>query len=94
MKDQLDRLESKMDKTIDSVAELSMATARVEVHIEQNTKDIAENKDDWKAHMYRTDLNETRIIRLEKIEQWLRGATWITMGLAGILLAVAKLLEK
>jgi hypothetical protein len=87
MKDQLDRLESKVDKTIDAVSEVGLAVARMEVHVDKNTADL-EN------HIRRTDLAEVRIERLEKVEQWLRGAMWITMGLGTLLLAVAKLLEK
>jgi len=86
MKDQLDRLESKMDKTIDAVTEISLTMAKMEVHVEKNTEDL-EN------HIKRTDLAEVRIERLEKVEQWLRGATWITIGLGTVLLAVAKLLK-
>jgi hypothetical protein len=59
----------------------------MEVHVDKNTADL-EN------HIRRTDLAEVRIERLEKVEQWLRGAMWITMGLGTLLLAVAKLLEK
>jgi hypothetical protein len=87
MKEQLDRLESKVDKTIDAVSEISLTMARMEVHVEKNT-------DDLENHIRRTDLAEDRIERLEKIEQWLRGAMWITMGLGSILLAALKLLEK
>lgn len=83
--DQLDRLESKMDKTIEAVTDIALDVAKIEVHVEKNTEDL-EN------HIRRTDLAEFRIERLEKIEQWLRGAMWITMGLGSLLIAVSKLL--
>ena len=86
MKDQLDRLESKMDKTIDTVTDISMNVARIEVHVEKNTYDLED-------HMRRTELAEVRLERLEKVEQWLRGAMWITMGLGGLLIAAAKILK-
>lgn len=86
MNTQLDRLESKMDKTIDAVSEIGINVAKMEVHVEKNTQDL-------ELHMERTDLNETRIERLEKIEQWLRGAVWITLGLSSLLIAVIKLLK-
>lgn len=86
MSTQLDRLESKMDKTIDAVSEIGINVARIEVHVDKNTKDL-------ELHMERTDLNETRIERLEKIEQWLRGAVWITLGLSSLLIATIKLLK-
>ena len=86
MNDQLNRLESKMDKTMDVVTAISLDVAQIEVYVEKNTKDL-EN------HIRRTDLAEVRIERLEKVEQWLRGAMWITMGLGALLLTAAKLLK-
>jgi len=79
-------LESKVDKIIEDVSDIKSSQARIEVHVGKNTKDLSE-------HMKRTDLNETRIYRLEKIEQWLRGATWITLGIGGLLIAAIKLLK-
>jgi len=86
MNTQLDRLESKVDKTIDAVAEIGLSVARMEVHVEKNTEDL-------EIHIRRTDLAEVRIERLEKVEQWLRGAAWITLGLGSLLIATIKLLK-
>lgn len=86
MNTQLDRLESKVDKTIDAVAEIGLSVARMEVHVEKNTEDL-------EIHIRRTNLAEIRIERLEKVEQWLRGAMWITLGLGSLLIAVIKLLK-
>lgn len=86
MSTQLDRLESKVDKTIDAVAEIGLSVARMEVHVEKNTEDL-------EIHIRRTNLAEIRIERLEKVEQWLRGAMWITLGLGSLLIAVIKLLK-
>lgn len=86
MKDQLDRLENKVDKTVEDISNINQSVARMEVH-------LSENKEDWKVHMKRTDYNEDRIIRLEKIEQWIRGATWITLALGGLVLAVIRLFK-
>lgn len=86
MNTQLDRLESKVDKTIDAVAEIGLSVARMEVHVEKNTEDL-------EIHIRRTNLAEIRIERLEKVEQWLRGAVWITLGLSSMLIAVIKLLK-
>ena len=86
MKDQLDRLESKMDKTIDAVSEIALNVAKIEVYVEKNT-------DDLEIHIRRTDLAEIRLERLEKVEQWLRGAMWITMGLGALLITAVKLLK-
>ena len=74
--DRLDKLDEKLDR-------VEASTVRTEVH-------ISEIKDDLKYHIKRTDHNEHRIYRLEKIEQWLRGATWITLGLGGFALAALK----
>lgn len=74
--DRLDKMDEKLDR-------VEASTVRTEVH-------ISEIKDDLKYHIKRTDHNEHRILRLEKIEQWLRGATWITLGLGGILIAAVK----
>jgi hypothetical protein len=86
MKDQLDRLESKMDKTIDAVSEIALNVAKIEVYVEKNTNDL-------EIHIRRTDLAEIRLERLEKVEQWLRGAMWITMGLGALLITAVKLLK-
>lgn len=83
MKDQLDRVESKVDKAVETIGEINSSIAKLEVH-------VSENKEDWKLHMTRTNHNEARILRLEKIEQWLRGATWITLGLGTLLLAALR----
>lgn len=75
--------QDKLDKIQDDVSELKSGQARLEVHVE-------EMKEDIRYHIRRTDLSEIRIERLEKIEQWLRGATWITLGLGSILLIALK----
>lgn len=87
MKEQLDRLESKMDKTIDVVTDMSLDLAKLEVHVERNAESL-------EVHMKRTDLSEHRIERLEKVEQWIRGAMWILMGLGGLLLGISKLIKQ
>lgn len=74
--DRLDKMDEKLDR-------VEAASVRTEVH-------ISEIKEDLKYHIKRTDHNEHRILRLEKIEQWLRGATWITLGLGGLLIAAIK----
>ena len=53
MNTQLDRLESKVDKTIDAVSEVAITMAKMEVHVEKNTQDL-------ELHMERTDLNVPR----------------------------------
>ena len=85
MTPQLDRLESKVDKTIDAVMDISLVVAKMEVHVERNT-------DNLEVHMRRTELSEIRLERIEKVEQWMRGAAWITIGLGSLLLALTKLL--
>lgn len=80
---QLDRLESKIDKTIETVADISLSVAKMEVHVEKNTQDL-------EVHMKRTELNEIRLERLERIDQWLRGAVWMLGGLAGLAFALFK----
>lgn len=86
MKDQLDRLESKVDKTIDAVTDISLVVAKMEVHVEKNTSDLAD-------HMKRTELSEARLERLEKIDQWVRGAAWMLAGLAGLAYAIVKVIK-
>lgn len=83
---QLDRLESKVDKTIETVADISLTVAKMEVHVEKNTQDL-------EVHMKRTELSEARLERLERIDQWIRGAVWMLGGLAGLAYALAKLLK-
>lgn len=83
---QLDRLESKVDKTIETVADISLSVAKMEVHVEKNTADL-------EVHMKRTELSEARLERLERIDQWIRGAAWMLGGLAGLAFALAKLLK-
>lgn len=83
---QLDRLESKIDKTIETVADISLSVAKMEVHVEKNTQDL-------EVHMKRTELNEIRLERLERIDQWLRGAVWMLGGLAGLAFALFKLFK-
>lgn len=86
MKDQLDRIESKMDKTIDTVTEMSLTMAKMEVHVDQNTRDLEE-------HIKRTDIAEDRIERLEKKEQWLMGAVWVIGLLGSLIIASIKLFQ-
>lgn len=83
---QLDRLESKIDKTIETVADISLTVAKMEVHVEKNTQDL-------EVHMKRTELNEIRLERLERIDQWIRGAVWMLGGLAGLAFALFKLFK-
>lgn len=83
---QLDRLESKVDKTIETVADISLTVAKMEVHVEKNTQDL-------KVHMKRTELSEARLERLERIDQWIRGAIWMLGGLAGLAFTMFKLLK-
>ena len=80
----LNRIDGKLDNLTDKVNTVDNKVDKLEVHVERNTQDLSE-------HMKRTELNEMRIFRLEKIEQWIRGATWITLGLGGLVLAVIKL---
>lgn len=84
MDSQLDRLEAKVDKTIEAVVDISLNVAKMEVHLERNTDSLSE-------HMRRTDASELRIERLEKIEHWMRGAVWIILGIGSISLAILKL---
>lgn len=86
MKDQLDRLESKIDKTIDVVTDISLNVAKMEVHVEKNTEDLEE-------HIKRTELNEARLERLEQIDQWIRGAAWAISGIAGLAFVLVKLFK-
>jgi ribosome-binding ATPase YchF (GTP1/OBG family) len=81
-----DKLDKTLEKIDDKVNKIDKHVVRLDAHVEKNTEDLAE-------HMRRTELNEDRIYRLEKIEQWLRGATWITLGLGSLLLALHKLLN-
>lgn len=85
-KDQLDRLESKVDKTIDAVTDISLIVAKMEVHVEKNTSDLED-------HMKRTELSEVRLERLEKVDQWIRGAAWMLSGVAALAYAIAKFLK-
>ena len=82
----LNKIDGKLDNLTEKVSVVDNKVDKLEVHVERNTQDLAE-------HMKRTELNEHRIFRLEKIEQWLRGATWITLGLGGLLLAAIKLMK-
>ena len=77
--DRLDKMDEKLDR-------VEASAVRTEVH-------ISEIKDDLKYHIKRTDHNEHRILRLEKIEQWLRGATWITLGLGALVISAIKYLN-
>lgn len=79
----LNRIDGKLDKLDEKVDVIDSKVTKLDVHVEKNTKDLDE-------HMKRTDLNEQRIVRLEKIEQWLRGATWITLGLGSLFVALLK----
>jgi len=83
---QIDRLESKIDKTIETVADMSLTMAKMEVHVEKNTSSL-------EIHMKRTELSEARLERLEKIDQWIRGAAWMLAGLSAVAFALAKFLK-
>lgn len=87
MSTQLDRLESKMDKTIEAVTDISLIVAKMEVHVDKNTQDL-------EIHIKRTELSELRLERLEKVEQWLRGAVWITIALGGLAITIFKLVKQ
>lgn len=78
--------QDRLDKIADDVSELKSGQARMEVH-------MGEIKEDIKYHIKRTDIAEDRLSRLEKAEQWVRGAAWITLGLGGLLLAAIKLFK-
>jgi hypothetical protein len=58
----------------------------MEVHVEKNTEDL-------EIHMKRTELSEARLERLERIDQWIRGAVWMLAGLTALVFAVARLLK-
>lgn len=76
-KELLEKIDGKIDKLDDKVDSIDLKVTKLDVHVEKNTGDLSE-------HMRRTELNENRIFRLEKIEQWLRGAIWITLGLGSL----------
>lgn len=82
----LEKIDSKVDKTSETVGDIKVTVAQIEVHVDQNTKDLEE-------HIEGVQQNRDRIYRLEKIEQWLRGAAWITIGLCTLAFAVVKLLK-
>lgn len=83
---QIDRLESKVDKTIEVVADISLSVAKMEVHVEKNTQDL-------EIHMKRTELSEARLERLERIDQWIRGAVWMLGGLTALAYSLFKLFK-
>lgn len=83
---QLDRLESKVDKTIDAITDISLIVAKMEVHIERNAESLEE-------HMRRTEVSELRLDRLEKVEQWIRGAMWVTLGIGSLVLAISRIIS-
>lgn len=82
----LESISSNVEKIREGVNEVNIKVSKVEVNVDQNTEDL-------KEHMRRTELNEDRIYRLEKIEQWLRGAAWITIGLLSAGAAIIKLFK-
>ena len=81
--DRFDKIDTGLEKLDDKLDGLSTQVAKLDFHVEKNTEDL-------EHHIKRTDLNEDRILRLEKIEQWLRGATWITLGISGTVLAAIR----
>lgn len=85
-KELLEKIDGKIDKIDDKVDNIDLKVTKLDVHVEKNTEDLSE-------HMRRTDLNEGRIFRLEKIEQFLRGATWVTLGLGSLALLAIKLFK-
>ena len=86
MKDQMDRLESKIDKTIEVVTDINLNVAKLEIYVEQNTQDLAE-------HIEGVQQTRVRLDRLERIDQWIRGAAWMLAGLVAGIYTVAKLLK-
>lgn len=74
---------NKLDKIAEDVSELKSGQARMEVH-------VSEIKDDLKYHIKRTDLNEARLHRIEKAEQWVKGALWVIMGAGGLVITYLK----
>lgn len=82
----LSRIEGKLDSASSKIDTVDNKVTKLEVYVEKNTKDLED-------HMMRTDLNEQRIYRLEKVEQWLRGATWITIGLGALVISVFRLIK-
>jgi FtsZ-binding cell division protein ZapB len=86
MSNQLDRLESKVDKTIDAMAEVGIQLARMEVNVERNTEDLEE-------HIEGVQQTRVRLERLEKIEQWLRGAFYVLLGVGSLYIAYLKIIS-
>lgn len=86
MKHILERVEKKVDKLDDKMDRLDSKVTKLDIYVEKNTEDL-------EHHIRRTDLNEDRILRIEKIEQFIRGAIWITLGIASVLVAVSKLIK-
>lgn len=86
MKDILERVESKLDKLDEKVDKIDMHVVRLDVHVEKNTKDLED-------HIQGVKQNRGRIERLEKQESFIKGAAWIIVGLAGVTIAVARLMQ-
>lgn len=79
MKEVLDKLDDKVDKHGEILA-------KMEVHVE-------EIKEDIKHHIKRTDLSEDRIFRLEKIEQFIRGALYVILGACALAMTILKMID-
>lgn len=87
MSDQLDRLETKIDKITDKLAEHSAAMAVHAALHEKNTKDLAE-------HIHRTNLLEEKLVPVEKhvaAVNTILKVIWFIASLAGILSLMLKL---
>ena len=80
----LNKIDGKLDKLDEKVDNIDITVAKLEVHTE-------EIKEDVEHHIKRTDLAEDRILRLEKIEQFIRGAAWISVSLLALLVGIIKL---
>lgn len=75
----MNNLESKLDKVVESVSDLKTSVARIEVHVEKNTEDLAE-------HMRRTALAENRITSLEVKRYKMDGVGIVVMGILTLLI--------
>lgn len=80
----LSPLHERLDKISEDVTQIRTSQTRTEVHVQ-------EVKEDLKEHMRRTDMNEARIHRIEKQEQWLKGAVWVVFGIGTLAITYLKL---
>ena len=78
--------DDRIEKIYENVSELKSGQARLEVHIDEIKKDI-------RYHIKRTDLSEKRIERIEKLEQFVKGAIWIIFGSCSSLYVILKIMD-